>query len=483
MINNKINGISVFALVMLISGAVDSIRNLPATALFGTSLIFFFVFSAIVFLIPAALVSAELASSSSEKSGIFYWACEAFGEKIGFLAIWLQWISNLVWFPTILSFIAGTATYFLSPDLAQNKTYLVSVILGTFWLLTLINLKGVTVSAKFTSFCTIIGLVIPMSLIIVLAAIWVFQGHPLQIHFTAANLIPKLTDSQNWISLTAIMTAFLGIELSTVHVKDVANPQKAYPKALFYSVSLILTTMILGSLAIAAVLPKNQINLVDGVLQAFGNFFAAYHISWIMPIIAILIIVGTAGGTISWVISPARGLLQAAQHDYLPAFLKKENKHGVASHLLITQAVLVSLFCLAFLLMPSVNGSYWLLTALSTQMYIWMYIMMFIIGLVMRSKHPNLKRSFQIPGGKKGLWMVCLLGLFGCGITEVVGFIPPDGINVGSVFHYEMIFIAGMAVMILPVLACYAYKNKKTAKKKMVGSTIMKYQTTAETGS
>src|SRR4029077_11687237 len=121
------------------SGAVDSIRNLPATALFGSSLIFYFIFSAIIFLIPAALVSAELASKGSDQSGVFQWTKTAFGEKTAFLAIWLQWISNLVWFPTILSFLAGTATYFISPELAQNKLYLVSTILGTFWFLTLIN--------------------------------------------------------------------------------------------------------------------------------------------------------------------------------------------------------------------------------------------------------------------------------------------------------------------------------------------------------
>jgi len=466
---NKINGISVFALVMLISGAVDNIRNLPASALFGTSLIFFFIFSAVVFLIPTALVSAELASRSDEKSGIFHWTCEAFNDKVGFLAIWLQWISNLVWFPTILSFIAGTAAYFFSPDLAQSKTYLVSVILGTFWFLTFINLKGLTVSTKFTSFCAIVGLVIPMTLLITLAATWIFQGHVLDIHFTAKNMIPAFHESQNWISLTAIMTAFLGIELAAVHVKDVANPQKAYPKALLLSVLLILGTMILGSLSIAIILPKDQINLVDGTLQAFSQFFTAYHISWLMPVITSFILIGAAGGLISWVISPARGLLQAAQHDYLPTFLKKENKYGVASRLLITQAVLVSVFCLAFLFMPSVNGSYWLLTALSTQLYILMYIILFIVGLVMRYKQPHVNSNFKIPGGKIGLWIVCLLGLIGCGITLVVGFIPPKGIDVGSLFHYEIIFVVGMAIMILPVLFFYSYKNKK----KVMANTVM----------
>ncbi|HSW68965.1 MAG TPA: APC family permease [Gammaproteobacteria bacterium] len=454
-------GVKGFALIMLITGAVDTIRNLPATAWFGTSLIFFFIFAGIVFLVPAALVSAELASSSSEESGIFHWTCRAFGEKTGFFAVWLQWISNLVWFPTILSFIAGMATYFFSPALAQSKIYLVSVILGTFWILTLINLKGVKVSAKFASFCATVGLIIPMSLIILFALIWVLQGHLLQIHFTLGHLIPKFSDTQNWISLTAIMTAFLGIELSTVHVKDVENPQKSYPKALMISVLIILITMILGSLSIAIVLPKDQINLVSGILQAFSTYFTAYHLSWVMPILTIFIIIGTAGSIISWIISPARGLLQAAQHNFLPDFFKKENKYGVASNLLIIQAVLVSVFCLAFLLMPSVNGSYWLLTALSTQLYILMYIIMFVTGLVMRHKFPHLKRNFKIPGGKTGLWIVSLLGFLGCGLTEIVGFIPPHGINVGSFLRYEMIFIIGMISMMLPAVGCFVYKYNR----------------------
>lgn len=461
---NKINGISVFALVMLITGAVNSIRNLPSTALFGTSLIFFFLFASILFLIPAVLISAELASSCSEKSGIYHWTCEAFGKKVGFFAIWLQWISNLVWLPTILSFIAGTAAYFFSPELAQNKIYLVSVILGTLWFLTFINLKGLTVSVNFTSFCTIIGLAIPIPLIIIFALVWIFQGHPLQVHFTEANLIPKLSDTQSWISLTAIMTAFLGIELAAVHVKDVANPQKAYPKALFLSVLLILSTMVFGSLAIAFVLPKDQINLVNGALQAFNNFFATYHLLWIMPIMTFLVIIGTVGGIVSFIISPARGLLQAAEHDYLPPLLKKTNRHGVASHLLIIQAIIISLICMAFLWMPSINGSYWFLTALSTQLYVCMYIILFIVGLVTRYKYPDLNPSFKIPGGKIGLWIVCLLGLAGCIMTEIVGFIPPDSINVGSLTRYEMIFVGGMLVMILPVIGCYLYKNKKSGK-------------------
>ena len=125
--------ISLFSLVLLIVAAIDSIRNLPATALFGSSLIFFFLFAAVVFLIPISLVAAELSAAFPEKGGVYHWVRVAFGEKTAMLAVWLQWINTMVWYPTILSFIAGTAAYLVDPVLAENKTYLISVILIVFW--------------------------------------------------------------------------------------------------------------------------------------------------------------------------------------------------------------------------------------------------------------------------------------------------------------------------------------------------------------
>ncbi len=455
-------GLTTVALVLLITGAIDSIRNLPATSLFGSSLIFFFVLSAIIFLIPAALVSAQLASRSSEKGGIYHWTHSAFGEKAAFLSVWLQWINTMVWFPTILSFIAGTATYFLNPELAQNKLYLVSIILIVFWSLTFINLKGVNTSAKFANICSVVGIAIPIGFIILLALFWVMLGKPLQIHFTAENLFPNLSKTDNWISLTAIMTSFLGIELAMVHVKEVHQPQKTFPKALYFSVLVILGTMILGSLAIALVLPKDQINLVSGVMQAFTNFFAAYHMAWLIPVITAMLLIGSVGNMTSWIISPAKGLLQAAESGYLPQFLTKKNNRGVASHLLITQAVLVTFICLAFLLMPSVNGSYWLLTALSTQLYMLMYVMMFCAAFYLKYKNQLSTSAFTIPGGKIGMWAVCGLGLLGCMITLAVGFIPPAGINIGSALHYETVFCSGIVIMLFPVWFFYLYKNKTT---------------------
>lgn len=455
--------ISIFALVLLITGAIDSIRNLPGTALFGSSLIFFFVFSALIFLIPVALVSAELSSTwSEEEGGIYSWVKHAFGENMAFFTIWLQWINTMVWYPTILSFIAGTLAYLINPELAQNKYYLITVILVTFWSLTLLGLSGIRASATFASICAIFGMILPMGFIIILAIIWLVQGHPIAIDLSFHSLIPHWKDSQSWVSLTAIMTSFLGMELAAVHVRNVRDPQRNFPRAMFFSVILILTTMIFGSLAIAFVLPQDKINLVDGVMQAFSNFFEVYHLTFLMPCVVILLLLGSLGSMVNWIISPAKGMLQAADNGFLPHWLYRLNRHGVASRILLLQALLVTLLCSGFLLFPSINAIYWLFTDLSTELYILMYVLMFIAACRLKYKFGDSKPTFQIPFGRFGYYLTCILGLSGCVITLIIGFIPPENsMDIGTASHFRLVFAFGILIMVAPAFLLYLRKIRR----------------------
>lgn len=445
--------ISVIALVLLITGAIDSVRNLPATALFGPSLIFFFIFSACVFLIPVALISAELASKwPEEEGGIYSWVQRAFGNKMAFVTIWLQWVNTIVWYPSILLFIAGVLAYLIDPQLAQNQYYLVSVVLSVFWLLTILGLLGLKASALFASICAILGMILPMALIIILALVWIIKGNPVAIDVNFQTVFPQWKDINSWVSLTAIMTSFLGMELAAVHVRDIRDPQKNYPKAMLFSVILILTTMIFGSLAIAFVLPQKEINLVAGVMQAFTHFLTAYHLEALTPVIVFLILIGSLGSMVNWIISPAKGLLLAVGDGFLPNWFYYKNKNNIASRILIVQALLVTLCCLVFLCFPSVNAIYWLFTALSTELYILMYLILFVAAWQLKKTRDSKKNSFIIPGGTVGYYSVCLLGVFGCLITLIVGFFPPETMNMGGVTKFRVVFLTGIIIMVSPPL-------------------------------
>jgi glutamate:GABA antiporter len=457
--------IPLFSLVLLIVAAIDSIRNLPASALFGSALIFFFIFSAIVFLIPTSLVAAELSATFPEKGGVYHWVKTAFGEKWAMVAIWLQWINTMVWYPTILSFIAGTAAYLIDPNLAQNKGYLIACILVVFWGITLINLRGIHMSARVNSICALVGTIFPMFFLIVLGAVWVFGGNPVQISLQPDTLFPSLTQSTNWVALIAIMASFLGIELSGVHVNDIAKPQHNFPRAILYSSLFILFSMIFGSLAIAFVLPEKEINLVAGVIQVFSNLFDAFGIRALTPVLTILIVVGSIGGITNWLISPAKGLMHAAEFGYLPRFFIRKNKHAIPQNILICQAVLVSLVCLIFLLVPSVNAFYWFLTALSTELYMIMYVLVFLSAWRLHHKYIDRPKVFKIPGGDYGMWTTCLLGLFGCLCTIIVSFFPPDNVNIGSHTRYILMICAGNVLSIAPVMLFYFYKKRSTRER------------------
>ena len=86
--------------------AIDSLRNLPANAEMGLTIAFFYVIIALLFLLPCILITAELATHWPKTGGAYVWVKEAFGPRWGFVSIWLQWIYNVFWYPTILSFIA-----------------------------------------------------------------------------------------------------------------------------------------------------------------------------------------------------------------------------------------------------------------------------------------------------------------------------------------------------------------------------------------
>ena len=164
---SKTAGISVMALIMINVTAVVSLRGLPAEAEYGLGSIFYYLFAALVFLIPVSLLSAELAASFPEKGGVYRWVGEAYGKRVGFLAIWLQWIESTIWYPTVLTFAAVSLVYIgANADgsdvaLASNNIFVAIVCLVVYWGATLINLRGLKASAKVSKIGGIIGTIIP----------------------------------------------------------------------------------------------------------------------------------------------------------------------------------------------------------------------------------------------------------------------------------------------------------------------------------
>ena len=442
--------LSVFTLAMINVAAVSSVRNWPTIAEYGFASLFFFALAALLFFIPVSMVSAELATGWPKTGGVFVWVKEAFGHRTGFLAVWLLWAENMIYYPVLLSFIAGTIAYILNPALAQSTLYTLSVIIAVFWATTIGNLFGMKASGWISTFGVIGGTIIPGGLIIFLGIFWYFSGNPMQISFSLQSLIPDMSSPRELVFFSGVLVALCGLEMSAVHARDVQNPQKNYPRSILLSAILIFGLYVLGVLAIAIVIPQTQISLVAGSLQAFSFFMNAYGLNWATPFMAALLALGAFGTLSTWIAGPSKGLLGAAESGDLPPFFRKVNRHGMPVPLLISQAIIVSLFSMIFLIMPSVSSAYWILSAMVAQLYLLMYVLMFAAAIKLRYKYPEVKRAYKIPGGIVGVWSVAGLGLVGSLSTFFIGFFPPAQIHMGNKTFYVLFLFLSI------VLACIA---------------------------
>lgn len=445
--------LSVFSLVMINVIAVDSLRTLPISAKFGSTLIFYYLLLTVIFFIPVALVAAELATTWPKNGGIYVWVREAFGYGMGFLVIWLQWVYNLVWYPAILATIALIASYLIDPVAATSPLVTVSIVLIVFWLSTIGNFFGMEVSSLISTVCSLIGTIIPMIGVIGFGIWWVTmeRGIP-QISLSLDSIVPHINSIKDLALVTTIIFGLMGLEMSAVHAQEVRNPKKDYPLALTYSSIIIIVTLLLGSLSVALVVPNYELNIVTGVVQAFNYFCIELNASWLLPTIAIAIIIGAVGTIAAWIIGPTKGLLVAAQEDNLPKIFAYTNNRGVPVAILILQGIIVSLLSLLYVLLPSIETAYLILTQLTAILALLMYLLMFIAAITLRYRKPDIDRPYKVPFGNIGIWVVGTLGAVCCSIAMCLGFIPPSQVMIGDPMLYQLLLVCGVALFCLPAI-------------------------------
>lgn len=424
-----------------------SLRNLPLVAELGYSMIFYFAFVALFFLIPCALVSAELATGWSKSGGIYIWVREALGDRWGFFAIWMQWVHNVTWYPAILSFVAATLAYIFNPELATNKIFIQSVVLTIFWGMTFINYFGIETSSLVSTIGVIMGTIIPGGFIITLGIIWILSGHPLQIPFQPASLFPDFKHISNLVFLAGLFLAFAGLEVSAAYAGEVKKPQKNYPRAILISAIIVFFLFMLGALAIGLVIPADQISLVAGLMEALKVYLGYYHLDWLLPALGGLLVLGAIAEVNSWIIGPVKALYTTSIHGNLPPFFQNLNKYGMPTHLLLFQAIIVTIASFVINFMPTISTAYWILTAISAQMYLIMYIFMFISAIRLRYSHPHVPRIYRIPHPHKGIWIVASLGILASIFAITIGFIPPAQLETGNLFIYDGFLMIGLLMM------------------------------------
>ncbi|MEO5732726.1 MAG: amino acid permease [Rubrivivax sp.] len=444
--------------LMTAAAIVTSLRGLPLLAKEEMTMFAYLAFTVVFYLVPASLVSAELgAAFADRKGGIYAWVSEAFGKRWGFLAIWLQWVQNVVWFPVGLTFGAAALAYTIGrPDLAKNGAFVGAFCIVVFWVATAVVLRGVQVFARFANWTFIAGTIVPGLFLLVLLGYWVATGHPIGWqHLTdpavsnegRATFWPSIHGLSEVAFLAGIVLLFAGVEVQAVHVVQMGRPGRDYPLAIGIGAAVALFVFTLGAIPIAAILPHDKISLQSGVFDTFGAVITdVWHMGWLVQALSLLVGLGAVSGIFAWLGSPSKGLLATAEDGALPRVLQVTNGRGMPKHILLAQGVVVTLMSSIYFLIENVSVVFFLLSAMTIALYLIAYMFMYAAAIKLRYSRAPLARPFKVPGGDLGMWITAGVGFAGVLFSFLVAFFPPDQLPIGSPALYVGLVLVGTVV-------------------------------------
>ena len=451
----RARNLSWFAVALLTLGSVGDLGAAPTFAVFGLASVVLYVVPAVVFLVPASLVSAELASGW--RGGVYNWVTEGLSPRMGLLAVWCQFAQTTFYYPAVLAYVASTLTYLFDPGLAHSGVYTSAVIIVLFWAAVLVSARGVLAADKLASYGIFIGTLIPGLVLVVLAAIYLLAGNHSAAPLTAHHALPP------WHGLTSIVLivngffTYAGVEVNAVHVDDLEDAPRQFPKAILVAVILILLVFILPTLAIAVAVPATHISFTAGVMQAFKSLLGHFGLAVLAPVVALGLVVASLSGLLDWLTGPSTGLVDIArERGYLPRYFQQLNSNGVQVHILVAQGVVITLIALLYAVVPTVSRAYWVFAALATEVYLIMYILMFAAASNLRRRQPHHERGYRAPA----LVTICAVGAAASVAACVVGLLPPSQLGHISAAPYVLALLGGVVLVgVLPPLLLHALRR------------------------
>ncbi|MFJ9181278.1 APC family permease [Streptomyces sp. NPDC102360] len=447
---NRRQFISWVTLGLMTTASVASLRPSPSMALYGLAAIFLYLLPAVVFLLPTALVGAELASGWT--GGIYRWVSEALGKPLGFIAVWCQFAMTIAYYPSLLAYVASTFAYVIHPSLAENGLYVAICIVVLYWAGVYVSSRGTKTIAGLSSLGLVIGTLIPGVVLVVLGIVFLGQGNPSAAPMDGSHWLPPWTGLASLVLIVNNFLSYAGMEMNGVHVSSLRSPRAEYPRSIFLATGLVLLIFILPALAISWVMPAKQLSLTAGLMQAFQAFFDHFGVGWMTRIVGVMLVCAALGGMLTWLAGPAKGLvLLSRQEGYLPPFLQKFNKYGVPQNVMIAQGVLTTLIGVLYAFSDNVSSQYWMFSVITIQIYLVAYLLMFVAVVRLRRSQPDVPRGFVVPA----VTAVAGVGFVASVLALVIGFVPPDQYDTGPLWRY--LLIVGGGLLVLGVAAPVAF--------------------------
>lgn len=449
-------------LVLLFVVAVFNLNVVPSIAANGGVTVWLWIISLLLFFWPQGIAVIELADRYPGEGGVYLWAKEVFGDFHGFLSGWCYWTNNMMYVPTIMLYFVGVSVFSLGPahaGLADSKSFALISSLALLAILVVLNIVGLGVG-KWINNIGGLGTFIAGGLLVGLGVIvWLRFGTSV----TSADF--RIPANPRFVlnSFGVICFGLVGLELASVMGDEIENPRKTLPGAVAWGGILSGALYIGTTLTLLVAVSKDQINVLQGIVQAVSHMSSRVGIGWIIAPFALMLSLSIAGIGSAWLGGSARIPFVAGLDSYMPDWLGKIHpKYSTPYAALIVHAIVSLILVVINFSFTGVGVQETFQKLLSLAVVLQLIPFLYMFGALLRIAW---QKSFA-PGRYRKATLIAagLSGFLTTTLGIALAFFPAQQIT--SLFSYEVWMFGGTLAFIgLAAFFFFIYGRRKAARK------------------
>src|SRR5467141_3981941 len=446
-------------LMLLFVVAVFNLNVVPSIAANGGVTVWLWIISLALFFWPQAIAVIELAHRYPGEGGVYLWAKEVFGDFHGFLSGWCYWTNNMMYVPTIMLYFVGVFVFVLGAgheSLADNKSFTLTASLVLLFLLVVLNVLGLGVG-KWLNNLGAIGTGFAAAVLIGLGiVIWLRFGTTV----TAADFQIPANPRFVLNSFGVICFGLVGLELASIMGDEIRDPQRTLPGAVAWGGVLSGLLYIAATLTLLIAVSKNDISVLQGIVQAVSHMADRVGVGWIVAPFALMLSLSIAGIGSAWLAGSARIPFVAGLDSYLPAWLGKVHPRYLTPYpaLIVHAAISMALVALNFIA-SNVQETFQKLLSLAVVLQLVPFLYIFAALLKISADPAFTKVRYN----RATLVFAGASGLITTSMAIAVAFFP--AVQITSLFLYEVWMFGGTLLFVgLAAFFFFVYGRRKAAR-------------------
>jgi len=403
-----------FDMIFFTVCAIVALDTIGRSSSYGAQAILWLIVSAVTFLIPYGLITAELGAAFPTEGATYDWVRLAYGHFAGAVVGVLYWLSNPIWLGGTLAATTIAALDALwGSSLGGNQFW--ETVIGFFFIWGAVTMN--ILSLRYMKWVPNLGAIIRLALLAFFALLVIVSGTQHGFHGTLAGFLP--TDTTVLIGVIGVIVfQWIGFELQTNASEEMDNPQRDIPRAVYASGVISFLGYAIPIVGVVLILSSDELSNVSGFVAAY-QFASSSVLGGAAPFfnhlaaLAFVFVLLSSGTT--WLMGSDRlmaiGALAGSGPKQLGYFSERFGT-PIVVNVLSGVIATVFMFITFFVTGGGLHGYFAAVLGLVISTTTFSYILIFPSLLTLRRKYPNIRRPFVVPGGNAGAWICVILTMF-----------------------------------------------------------------------